>query len=404
MSRRLLIVTPYFPPEMGAPQVRLSELGARLIDLGWTVDALTAQPSYPTGRIFPGHPRWRTSRERVGRIETLRVPVYPSNRGFVRRIASYLSFTLSAAWFGTGLRRPDVLLVESPPLFAGLTGWYLARRFRCPWVLNVSDLWPRSAIEMGVLSESGLPARGATALENWLYRQAGAITGQSREIVDDIRERHPGATTRVITNGCEPARFGPEHADDEARRLLGDAPGPVFLYAGLLGLAQGLDEVLDWVKTLPDDVPGRLVLVGDGPLRARLASRIRDEEIHRVRLLPAQPRDRVPALLAAADVALVSLGRTLRGAVPSKIYEAMASSLPILLIAGGEAAERVGRAPSGLVVAPGDTEAAIRAWTALATDPALRSDLGDAGRREAESRYSRAVVAEILADLLESLV
>ncbi len=406
---KLLIVTPYFPPEMGAPQARLSELGARLLELGWQVEVLTALPNYPTGAIFPGYPRFRTRRETIAGMATLRVPVYPSNRGFVRRLASYLSFTASATAHGMRCARPDVILCESPPLFAGLAGLILARRFRCPWVFNISDLWPRSAVEMGVLSPRGLPARLAGGLEQWLYRRSDAVTGQSEEIVADIADRIPELVTpkdmtRVITNGVEPSRFGPEHADDEARALVGNAPGPIFLFAGLLGLAQGLDEVLDAVRALPADVPGRLVLVGDGPMRDHLAARIDSERIDRVMLIPAQPRERVPALLACADVALVSLGRTLRGAVPSKIYEAMAASLPILLVAGGEAAKRVGRAPCGITVEPGRADALTDAWTRLATDHSLRQRLGLAGRQEAESRYSRAAVAAELDGLLRQLV
>lgn len=406
---KLLIVTPYFPPEMGAPQARLSELGARLVERGWQVEVLTALPSYPTGAIFPGYPRYRTQRETVAGMLTLRVPIYPSNRGFVRRLASYLSFTASATWFGGRCTRPDVILCESPPLFAGLAGLALARRFRCPWVFNISDLWPRSAVEMGVLSPRGVPARLAGALERWLYRHTDAVTGQSEEIVDDIASRMAGQVTpelasRVITNGVEPSRFGPEHADDEARTWVGDAAGPIFLFAGLLGLAQGLDEVLDAVRALPEAVPGRLVLVGDGPMRAHIAARIEAEGIDRVTLVPAQPRERVPALLACADVALVSLGRTLRGAVPSKIYEAMAAGLPILLVAGGEAAKRVSRAPCGITLDPGRAADLTAAWTRLANEPELRQQLGRAGRQEAETRYSRAAVAAELDALLHQVI
>ncbi len=126
----------------------------------------------------------------------------------------------------------------------------------------------------------------------------------------------------------------------------------------------------------------------------------RSDGAPRVSILPAQPRERVPALLAAADIALISLGRTLPGAVPSKIYEAMASALPILLIAGGEPAARVTRAPSGVAVAPGDPEAFAGAWRQLVTDPALRQSLGDAGRHEAEVRYSRAAIADRLDTVL----
>ena len=386
---------------MGAPQARLSELGERLIDLGWEVEALTALPNYPTGRVFPGYPR-KAIVESIGRIRTVRVPLLPSQKGIARRLACYFSFAGSAAFHGPRLcARPDVLFVESPPLFIGFAARRLARRWRCPYVLNVSDLWPQSGIEMGVV-KPGMGTRLAERLELSLYRHAAGVTGQSEEIVESVAARSSGTSVEVITNGVEPARFG--QADEAARELLGPEPGPVFLYAGLLGWAQGLDQILDAAARLPAEVPGRCVLVGDGPVRRALQERIDREGIGRVRLLPAQPRERIPALLAAADVALASLGMRLPGAVPSKIYEAMASQKPLLLIAEGEAARRVERAGCGLTVRPGDLEGVRGAWTRLATEPELRASLGAAGRRAAETEYDRARIAERLDRFLRRVI
>jgi len=398
---RLCILTQYFPPEMGAPQARLSELGERLIDLGWEVEALTALPNYPTGRVFPGHPR-KAMTESIGRIRTVRVPLWPSQGGIARRLACYFSFAGSAAFHGPRLcARPDVLFVESPPLFIGFAARRLARRWRCPYVLNVSDLWPQSAIEMGVV-KPGLATRLAERLELSLYRHAAGVTGQSEEIVESVAARSPGTPVEVITNGVEPARFG--QADEAARELIGPEPGPVFLYAGLLGLAQGLDQILDAAVRLPPEVPGRCVLVGEGPVRKALQERVDREGIDRVRILPAQPRERIPALLAAADVAVASLGMRLPGAVPSKIYEAMAAERPLLLIAEGEAARRVERAGCGLTVRPGDLEGVREAWTRLATDAELRARLGAAGRRAAETEYDRRKIAERLDGFLRRVI
>lgn len=401
---KALILTQYFPPEMGAPQARLSELGERLIDLGWEVEALTALPNYPTGRVYPGYPRRAPAVENVGRIRTVRVPLLPSQKGFLKRLACYFSFAASAAWHGPRLcARPDVLFVESPPLFIGFAARRLARRWRCPYVLNVSDLWPQSAIEMGVV-KPGPATRMAERLELSLYRNAAGVTGQSEEIVESVAARSPGTPVEVITNGVDPARFGPGVADDAARALIGSEPGPVFLYAGLLGLAQGLDQILDVAASLPPAVPGRAVLVGEGPVREALQARIDREGIRRVRLVPAQPRERIPALLAAADVAVATLGMRLQGAVPSKIYEAMASARPLLLIAEGEAARRVERAECGLTVRPGDLDGAREAWIRLATDSDLRARLGAAGRRAAETTYDRARIAERLDRFLRKVI
>jgi glycosyltransferase involved in cell wall biosynthesis len=389
---------------MGAPQARLSELGERLVDAGWEVEVLTALPNYPTGKVFDGYDRRAACVEQIGRLRTVRVPLYTAKTGFAKRLRSYFSFVAAAKRHGPRLcQRPDLLLVESPPLFIGYAARYLSKRWNCPYVFNVSDLWPESAIRMGVV-KPGLATRLAERLELKLYRNAAAVTGQSSEIVDSVCRRSPGTRTAVITNGVDPERFGKQFADARARELLGAEPGPIFIFAGLLGHAQGLDQILDIAASLPADVPGRFVLVGEGPQRQHLEERIARESIPRVRVVPAQSRERIPALLAVADVALISLGMPIPGAVPSKIYEGMASSLPILLIAEGEAARRVERAECGLCVRPGDLAGARAAVSRLASDTRLRECLGAGGRRAAETEYNRNEIGRKLDQFLRSLL
>ncbi len=135
-------------------------------------------------------------------------------------------------------------------------------------------------------------------LEYVLYRKAAAVTGQSEEILSFVGERAQGAPRFLVTNGVEARRFGTDCADSDARAIVGDAPGPIFMYAGLLGLAQGLDQILDLARDLPPDVPGRFVLVGDGPVRDHIADRIHVEGLSdRVRLVPPSPANVCPRCL-----------------------------------------------------------------------------------------------------------
>jgi glycosyltransferase involved in cell wall biosynthesis len=360
------------------------------------VEALTALPNYPTGRVFSGYRRRHAAVETVGRIRTVRVPLLPAREGFVKRLGCYFSFAGAAAALGPRLcARPDLLWVESPPLFIGLAARWLSRRWRRPYVFNVSDLWPESAVQLGII-RPGPAARAAEALELSLYRHAAGVTGQTEDIVASVRRRVPGVRAELIGNGVDPTRFGPERADEAARELLGREPGPIFLYAGLLGYAQGLDQILDVASRLSAEVPGRFVLVGDGPRRRELEDRVAAEGLERVRILPPVARDRVPALLAASDVAVVSLGPEIANAVPSKLYEGMASALPLLVTAEGEAVRRVEEAGAGLTASPGDLEAIREHVEALARDESLRHRLGAAGRRAAEGVYDRASIARRL--------
>ena len=312
-SRRLCLLTEFFPPELGAPQGRLFELAERLQALGWRVNVVTAAPNYPIGRVFAGYSRWRPQREALGCLEVLRLPMWPTQKGIVRRIVSQLTFALSAALLAPlAESRPSLVYVESPPLFLAIAARWLGWIWRCPYVINVSDLWPDSAFHLGYLKEGAVLTLGR-CLERWLYRGAIGVTGQSDEIVSHVARVHPSARTLEVTNGVETQCFGRHRADEAARAALGPQPGPVFIYAGLLGYAQGLDRIVDWSLMLPSGVPGRIVLVGDGPLRESIVIRLARGDAPRVRLLPAVERARVPALLAAADVALISLGARIPG-------------------------------------------------------------------------------------------
>lgn len=393
---RLTLLTQYFPPEMGAPQARLSELAERLLDLGWAVEVLTALPNYPEGKVREGYRPLVPVAETVGRLKTIRVPLLPSQQGFAKRVACYLSFAASASAVGPVMAsRPDLLFVESPPLFIGFAAMALSTAWRCPYVFNVSDLWPESAIRMGVVKE-GFATAAAERFELALYRKAAGVTGQSQEIIDSVRARSPGTATELITNGVAVARWGKDKVTPRAKELVGAEPGPIFMYAGLLGLAQGLDALLDLARDVPPGQPGRIVIVGDGPRREHLLRRIQEERLNRVKLLPAQPREVVPELLAAADVAVITLGMHIPGAVPSKIYEAMASELPILLVADGEPKRRVEDAGAGVVVSVGDSAALRSAYLRLASSPNERSRLGAGGRLAAQTLYDRDSIARRL--------
>ncbi len=381
---------------MGAPQARLSELGVSLVEKGWDVDILTAMPNYPSGIVDPEYQGKGPFVETYRGMKVARVPLYASKEGFVKRLACYGTFLLNAQRFGpTLLERPDVIWVESPPLFIGWAALSLSKHWRCPYVMNISDLWPESAIRIGAISDGAI-ARVLEGLEIDFYKKSAGVTGQSRGIIQSISERCRGVDVEIITNGVDPSRFGDDKASETAQTLVGDEEGPVFLYAGLLGYAQGIDQILDVAKAWPKDKPGRFVLAGDGPEKERLEARLRDENITRVKFIGKQPRELVPELLAVADAAFITLGMEIPGAVPSKIYEAMASQNPIVLAATGEPVDIVVGGGAGLSAKPGDVRGLLGHCVRLAGDKALRDKMGAAGRKLVENNYTREVAAERL--------
>ncbi len=397
---RVGILTQYYPPEMGAAQSRLSDLAWHLQRRGHRVVVLTAMPNYPHGRVLPGY-GGLARRERVADIDVIRTWIWPSaSRRPIPRILSYLSFTISALVVGAvRLPRLDLLVTESPPLTLGLTGSFLATLKRARLVFNVSDLWPESAIALGMLREGSRSASLASWLERFSYRRAWAVSGQTRGILDSVRSRFPSVPTIPLFASVDTARFSPDQHSDEVRRELLGASRVVAVYAGLHGLAQGLDVVLDAADRLRDVEELSIVLVGDGPLKPALAREAADRGLANVRFLDAAPREEIPALLASADIALVPV--VIPDAVPSKLYEAMASGIPVALMANGDAATIVESAGAGIAVAPGDAEGLARVLARLARSSEERTTMGAAARAAAVHDHDRRVICDRFIDALE---
>jgi len=386
---RIAFLTQYYPPEIGAPQGRLSGLAAAFLREGHSVTVLTAQPNYPSGRIHAGYGGLLRREVRDG-VRVIRTFVYPTQRAdFFHRLSSYFSFVASSAALGTfALEPPDYLIVESPPLFLGLAGVWLSWVKRCPMIFNVADLWPETAVRLGVLRRGSLAHEISARLERFCYRRATLVTGQTRAIVSDIVDRFPWCRTYHLSNGVNGRTFHPDRRTAAARATLGPADSCVAFYAGLHGLAQGLEHVLAAAELLAD-TPLRFVLMGDGPTKADLIRQARSRGLNNVTFLDPRPTSEVPPLLAAADIVLVPLVTHLPGATPSKLYEAMASGRPVVLVAEGEPATIVREQEAGLVVGPGDIGGLSGALRTLSRDPNLRQELGANGRRAAERLFNQ---------------
>jgi len=401
---RITILTQYYPPEIGAPQARLSELASALVRRGHAVTVLTAMPSYPVGRIYPGYGGF-VRRERLSGVEVIRTPIFPTQRAdFLSRLANYISFACSASFLGTFLlRRCDYLIVESPPLFLGLAGLWLSWRTRAAMVFNVSDLWPESAVRLGIVRSGSVGHRLAEWLERFCYRHAALVSGQTKTIVQNIADRFPRCRMYHFSNGVNTRSFHPDRRTAAARAAFGanGADTCVALYAGLHGLAQGLDQVLDAADALRADQRLRLVLVGDGPAKEKLMQHARERRLSNVRFLDPLRSDQVPPLVAAADIVVVPLATHIPGATPSKLYEAMASGRPVALVAGGEPAAFVREHRVGIVVAPGDARGLVEALRTLSTDAALRQELGANGRRTAERLFDKHDIDNAFIEYLE---
>jgi colanic acid biosynthesis glycosyl transferase WcaI len=400
---KFTILTQYYPPEVGAAQNRLSHLASHLVSLGHEVTILTAMPNYPTGRIHVGY-GGLLKHEWQGQVRVIRTFIYPSqSASLVPRLLNYLSFLGSSAILGSFLlKTSDYLLVESPPLLLGLAGVWLSRVKKAKLIFNVSDLWPESAVRLGVIRERSFAHRLSLRLESFCYHHAWIVTGQSQSILQDIEQRFPGQRTLLLSNGADTSIFHPQNYEEETRRLLTAADEFVVLYAGLHGLAQGLDQILEGAKALQSEGGYRFVFIGDGPCKQRLVLRAKSECIQNATFMDSIASSDMPRILLAADLIIVPLGLHIPGAVPSKLYEAMASERPIVLVANGEAADIVQRHKAGIVVTPGHISSLVDAIRNMRSDRELAAILSRNARLAAVKYFDRTQIARAFAGYLES--
>ena len=397
----ITFLTQYYPPEIGAPQRRISDIAERFAASGHVVTVLTALPNYPTGRVFPSY-GGLVRTEHLNGVRVIRTWIYPTQKAdYVRRLTSYFSFVLSSLVVGAAtLSRSDFLFVESPPLFLGLAGVLLSRIKRARLIFNVSDLWPESAVRLEILRRGSLVHRLAEGLEQLLYRHAWVVSGQSKTILEDIGARSRATRVYHLSNGVDTARFAPCPEDPALRSVLAPAGSCIAMYAGLHGLAQGLEQILDAAERLGSESGIRFVLIGDGPERLHLQELATAAELRNLIFLGPLPSSEVPGYLASADVLLVPLKAFIPGAVPSKLYESMATGKPVILIAGGEAAEIVLESRAGIVVNPGDIDSLVTALRTLRDDPPLRRLLGVNGNAKAIAQFDRGKIVQAFDDFL----
>ena len=405
---RILYLSQYFPPEVGATQTRAYEMATGLIRAGHQVTMLTEVPNHPEGIIRPGYRGRFWIREKVKAIDVIRVWVRTSPVKTMRtRLAFYLSYMINATLAGLLVARGhyDLLYATSPPLFVGAAALALSHLRRTPMVFEVRDLWPQSAVALGELSNPRL-IRWATWLEERCYQRSRRIVVVTQGIRDRLLQRGiEPQKINLIPNGANTELFHPRpQAGRQLRDELGLAGHFLVIYAGIHGIAQGLEHVLKAAQQLVDAPHIHFVFVGDGPCKEELLDMKHGLGLGNVTMIEAQPREAIPAFLSAADVALVPLRRLdlFKDALPSKMFDAWACACPTVLSIEGEAHRVLQQAEAGVFVPPEAPRALATALLDLSRDRQRCRTHGLNGRRFVEKNYSRQAQARQLTHLLEA--
>lgn len=398
----ILFLTDNFPPESNAPATRTYEHAKVWVGQGHEVTVITCAPNFPEGRVYDGYKNKWFSRDEMGGIRVCRVKSYiTANAGVTKRILDFASFMITGALAGLFVRRPDVVVATSPQFFTALAGWFVGWVRRRPFVFELRDIWPASLDAVGIGMSRGLFKTFET-LEMFLYRRAALIVSVTHAFKAELEARGiDGGKIEVVRNGTVLEAFSA--AAPDAFEVPAALQGKFIAgYVGTHGMAHALDKVLDCAEQLKDDPNIGFMLVGGGSEKQALEREITARGLDNVVSLPRQERAKMPAILKACDVTLVTLrdSEVFRQVIPSKIFESMAAGRGMVLsMPQGEATDLVQREKAGSICSPEDPDGMAEMIKKLSGDAARVQSLGGNGLAAAKKYDRRNLALDMLGHL-----
>jgi glycosyltransferase involved in cell wall biosynthesis len=409
---KILYVSQYFPPEMGAPAARAAELSMHWARMGHEVTVLTGFPNHPTG-VVPENWKSRFRRlhdtEIVDGVRVVRTWLWPlPNRKAHERIRNYVSFCLSAAVSGVALPKSDVIIATSPQLLCALAGWWLAWWKRVPFVFEVRDLWPESLAAVGAGTAGSLLHRTLGAIAGFLYQRANLIVVVSPAFRDHLMRYWsvPAEKIAVVENGVETDVFRLDPTGSQLRKELRFEDRFLICYIGTMGNAHGLETLIAAAEELRTELPNAtFLLIGEGAEKERIVDLAARRRLTNIQFLGQQPRERIPAYISAADVCVVMLKKTelFKTVIPTKLLEYMACEKPVIVAVDGQARKIVEEAEAGVFAEPENSNALVRVILELSSAPERRRQMGANGRRHILNHFSRETKARDYISVLQRL-
>jgi glycosyltransferase involved in cell wall biosynthesis len=324
----ILIISNYYPPEKGAAANRIEQLAKKLHEKNYSVTVVCPLGNYPEGKLFPEYKGKFSLTENKDSITVKRLWIYPSiSKNIFIRLLSVLSFTLSLFFYLSFKKTPNKVIVQSPPLLLSFISVFILSLKKKKIILNVSDLWPLAAVELKALKKGSFSHKFSLFLEQYIYKKATLILGQSDEILTHIKTLFPN-------KNCYLYRNFPDHKIENLNLIsLENQPIRIF-YAGLLGIAQGIYELCEKIEL--DGLNIELHLFGNGAEKKQIEELILTEKGKNIFFHGMLNRNDLHEKLKSFDIAVVPLKTRIYGSVPSKIFEYGSLGFPILYFGGGE--------------------------------------------------------------------
>ncbi len=403
----ILFLSHYFPPEVNAPATRTYEHCKRWVEQGHSVTVVSCVPHHPMGEAYPGYKnKWWFEENKDG-IRAIKIKTYiTANEGFLKRTLNYVIYMLMTILTAPFLPKSDVVISTSPQFFNGLAGYFVSRIKGAPWLLEIRDLWPESILAVGAIKNRVIIDL-LEYLERFAYRKADSIVPVTQAFKTHIVNLGVAEEkVSVIRNGVNLALFESVKQNTTLANEWGLNDKFVAAYVGTHGMAHGLDTILAAAERLRDKPEIIFLMVGDGSERARLTQAVNDRQLTNVVMQRQQPKAMMPEIWSITDVSLVLLKRLdlFKTVIPSKIFESMAMSVPIVLGVEGEVKGIIEQAQTGLCIEPESADQLANALLELKEDRALYTELSARGRPCVSIEFDRKVLADQYLKIIEKLV
>ena len=407
--RPIVVLCPHFAPDTAPTGEVITRIVDEFVALGEKVHVVTALPWYRDHAIEPGWGGRLVRREQTAWGSIIRVHPFPgkSKRNLLRRALGFGAFSVVAGvctLLAGGIRRsPRAVIAMSPPLTLGLTGWLASRIRRCPLIFNIQDVFPDAAVETGAITNPRI-ITAARWLERVSYERSDAVVVLSNDLKENVAAKVGSSHKHkvvVIPNFVDAERITPQDRLTSFRRELGIGDEMVVMYAGNVGYSQSLEMLVHAAQELPDVM---FVINGDGSARQDLERKA--QGIPNIKFTGYQPRERVPEVLATADIHVVPLRSGLGAvSVPSKTYSILAAARPIVaaIDAGTEVTRIVASSGAGVCVPPDSPQEFTEAIAQLVSDREKARLSGEQGRKWVETHVSPSAVAHSYIEVIASL-
>jgi colanic acid biosynthesis glycosyl transferase WcaI len=388
---RVMIFGVCYEPDLGPSAPLFTMLCENLVRLGHQVTIITSVPNYPSGYVSPefrGKWFWKSVENGVNVIRVGQ-PSVDRNK-LPLRLLQFICYQIGTAWAGLG-KQYDVVMASTSSLTAWLPFASMVVLRRKPAIYSIADVYPSVGIKLGVFRNKAVIAL-VSSMERFCLNHASVVRIISDSFRPDLRAMGvPDDKMVLVYDWVDTELVHPLPRDNAFSREHNLTGKFVVLYAGNIGLSQGLEHVLTAAGTLADHPDIQFVFVGDGANRERLVAEAEHRQLENVKFIPYQPRERLPEVLASADVSLVSLQRGIGlRSLPSKSFSILASGRPMIVCIDEESEtwNLVKRAEAGLCISPENPSALVDAILALKNDQGLREQMGRNGRAWAEDHHS----------------